>query len=774
MPQQKPVNDWQDVTDDWQDVPAAPIAPEPAAEPSWFDVAASYIPQPVKSTWNTLWEPLSDLPSRAAGVISEPLMQYGESGTDWTRTPALYGGAFAQSVGDVLSGLTSPGNIGLAAATGGAGLAGRAGVQAALPVVAPRVAQGLAATGRALGGATAVHGGLQIVDPNTTMFEKGLGAIEAVGGGLAARARVPSRAAAIPEELPVRPTQLTDAAQPAPAIPETLLVRPPEVPTIKPKIRANPDGTFTDVSSGQTFDQAGNPVKPFDPSTLQGLEPAPPSQSMQWTGNRRGIGTGRPEMEFIDPSTGEVKPASQAKPGDVPLTSETPITPEIVGRTVPETPSTAADKVTESLNQRLQKAIENPDPNTAPEEISKLIDEAIEVTDNMPHGEQPGLIRQVLGANKALLTSWDLSAPGRQGKAFIFNKAWWTSLDDMVKAWGSKAAADNIQQSIIEHPSGYFRKPVSETGKVGKSFAEQVGLDLASTEEMFKNTFGKAFEKYSLVGKSSRAHTAFLNKLRSDQFVAMMNDAKAAGLNPETNLRAAKAYAQFINDATGRGSVNIGRWKLERNITALNDVFFAPKNMAGQIRTWNNVLNPVKYYNYDPVIRKQALKSLFAVAGMGLGVGELSRLAGAKVSNDPTSSDFRKIRIEDTRIDPFGGYQQFPVAAMKFILGQQTSTVTGKTTDLTAGRFGRPTRQSVAERFFTNRLSPAGSFVWAWMTGREFDSQPFEVKRALYERVFPIAAKDIYELAQEDPALAAIFTAPTMMGLVGTQHYTGR
>jgi len=388
----------------------------------------------------------------------------------------------------------------------------------------------------------------------------------------------------------------------------------------------------------------------------------------------------------------------------------------------------------------------------------------------IPTATKDGIIRNILGANKAILTSWDLSAPGRQGKAFILNKSWWNSLDDMVKAWGSKDAAHMIDQSIIDHPSGYF-KPDSN----GKSFADKVGLDIAPHEEMFNTTVGKTIGKLGLVERSSRAHTAFLNKLRSDQFVAFMDAAKATGQNPETNLVQAKAFADFINDATGRGSLNFGKYKLEKNANALNDLFFAPRNMSGQIRTWNRVLNPYEYYKADPILRKQALKSLFAIAGTGVAAGEMAKLVpGVQVSNDPTSADFRKIKIGDTRIDFFGGYQQLPVAAMKLLTGTSASTTSGKVTDLTGNRFGQQTRASVAERFFTNRLAPLPSFVWAWMNNREFDGKPFEVKKALFERVFPIAMKDIYDMAQTDPVLAAVMAAPTTLGLSNTQTYTGR
>jgi len=60
------------------------------------------------------------------------------------------------------------------------------------------------------------------------------------------------------------------------------------------------------------------------------------------------------------------------------------------------------------------------------------------------------------------------------------------------------------------------------------------------------------------------------------------------------------------------------------------------------------------------------------------------------------------------------------------------------------------------------------------MRGREFDGKPFEWKRALYERTMPIVVKDLTELAQSDPALAAMLSPLLITGLAGTQVYTGR
>lgn len=453
-----------------------------------------------------------------------------------------------------------------------------------------------------------------------------------------------------------------------------------------------------------------------------------------------------------------------------------------------QTKANVVDPAVASLQERLNKASSNPDPRMAANDIRELVDEATEVLNKMPEGpEKVGLIRQVIGANKSILTAYDFSAPGRQGKAFILNPEYWKSMGSMFKAWGSEKGAQLVNDSIRDHKSGYFRKPVSETGRVGKSFAEKAGLDLTATEEMFHRTMArtgavtKAAAKIPGLERSSRAHTAFLNKLRADMFASMMEKAKMAGLDPERNMHIAKKYAEFINDATGRGSLNIGKWKLERNVTAMNDLFFAPKNMAGQIRTWKNVLNLMNYAGKDPVMRKQALRSLFAVAGLGSLVAEGAKMAGAKVMDDVTdydmvSSDFMKIKIGDTRLDLFGGYQQFPVAAAKLILGKtkpSTGDNAGRLMNLDGSTPYR-TRIDPAERFFINRLSPLASFIYAWGSGKEFDGKPFEAKRAAFERTFPIAAKDIYELALEDPQMAALLAVPIEFGWINAQHYSGR
>ena len=773
MPQPK-TDEWEVIEDDsWEPVTEAIPIPASKKNDSTF----------LSSFWESANKPLVDVsPTGRAFAESMSQPSLAESESYWLPRIKGFVGGVGEGLSDVVSSLTSPLNLATMAATGGAsGLASRL----------PTVAKGLSRVGQGLSLPVMAHGASAVADPDATMGERLFGVTELAGGaagikGVKPKARVTPKISSfadevIPEAKAASVPEVVPEAT-VPAIPEVVSevapakVADPEVSDILKKFGVANEEAIPELSTRKPVALPDEVI----PESLPKSKVTEQRVVYDQAGNKRVLS----EIDAVD---------YEVQPGEtygIEKSNGMFIKLNDLGGTVPENlrtirprrreypglvkPKTTTDKtlaldLEASLSERLNSVSENPpSQDVIPAEINNVSKLAQAVKEVAPE-DKPGLIRRALGLNKALLTSWDLSAPGRQGKSFILNKSWWTSLDDMVKAWGSKEAADNIHQSIIEHPSGYF-KPVDT--KTGKSFAENVGLDLADNEEVFNTVLGKKVREYLGVTRSSRAHTAFLNKLRSDQFASFMDQSKKAGFKPEENLQLARSYADFINSATGRGSLDFGSLKLERSAGVLSDIFFAPRNMSGQIRTWNAVLNPVSYYQMDPVLRQQALRSLFAIAGTGLAVGELARVGGAKVSNDPTSADFRKIRFGDTRIDPFGGYQQFPVAAMRLLTGTSTSSVSGKTYDLTSGRYGRSTRKSVAERFFINRLAPLPSFVYAWLDNKDFDGKPFEAKKALFERVFPIAASDIIELAQEDPALAGILAVPTTLGLTGSQVYT--
>lgn len=382
-----------------------------------------------------------------------------------------------------------------------------------------------------------------------------------------------------------------------------------------------------------------------------------------------------------------------------------------------------------------------------------------------------GLISETVNLTRALLASMDLSAPFRQGLPLLHHKAWWTSWDDMVRSFASEKAYAGVMQGIRE--GKYFTRKVTEDGQVLPSLAEQAGLKLTDLrsfsrrEEAIMSTWA---ERIPLIGRgvraSNRAYTAFLNKLRADTFTSLVDDAirVAAGdsrLDPRSNLHLARSIASYVNNASGRGDLG----KLERSAVALNNIFFAPRNIASRVQ----MLNPANYLMTPPPVRRQYLKSLLSVAAFWGTMAKLGEMAGAEVSLDPTSSDFGKIKIGNVRLDPAGSFQQYLVVAYRLLRGQFTGATRPGVTYQTGAYFGRPTRKDILESFLTSKLNPLLGFAYDLLAASRY--RPFNLADQTAQLFIPMVVQDIIEIAKEDPALIP-WLGPLIYTGLGSQVFS--
>jgi len=332
----------------------------------------------------------------------------------------------------------------------------------------------------------------------------------------------------------------------------------------------------------------------------------------------------------------------------------------------------------------------------------------------------------------------------------------------MVKSWGNEGFFKASQNSIMKHPN--FTRPTSAGKTVGKSAAERAELSMtdliSKREEIFTSSIA---EKIPGIRASNRAYVGYLNKLRADMFNRFVKEEGGDILKNDVKLR---AIGKLINNATGRGKLP---GALEDNAKLMNTLFFAPRLHAGKIRMWGQLFNPKFYAENTPTVRKNALRSVITSTGVGLLAGELFRQMGAEVSNDPTSSDFRKIKIGDTRIDPFGGDQQYAVAIAKLLTGKSTSSTSGKITELYQPEFGEQSAGGIMADFMANRLAPLPSMAVNLLFSKDYGDEDFGIQSQLIDKTVPIIVQDIMELAEEDPALLPL-TIPGMFG-VGVQTY---
>jgi hypothetical protein len=272
---------------------------------------------------------------------------------------------------------------------------------------------------------------------------------------------------------------------------------------------------------------------------------------------------------------------------------------------------------------------------------------------------------------------------------------------------------------------------------------------------------------------ANRAYTGYLNSMRILRFLDGAKHLEAQGKTFESNPEEFKAWASYVNNATGRG----GLGPLENSAKHLSLVFFSPRKMMSTI----NLFSPwtFAYFGMMPkTVRHKAIMdyaSSLAILTTVAILWEAAIKAGDDDEEDrgifwnPNSSDFMKPKIGNTRIDLFGGRQQVAVSFSRLITGEFVDSH-GKTTKL-GERFGKDinTHQDVVTKFFSNKLAPSPAFfskLANQQKGREIDWETESVKQVL-----PIWMRDVDELYKEHPVeIASMLNLLLFFGL-GVQHY---
>ena len=299
-----------------------------------------------------------------------------------------------------------------------------------------------------------------------------------------------------------------------------------------------------------------------------------------------------------------------------------------------------------------------------------------------------GGIGEALNTARALMTSLDLSATLRQGNfitlAHPVRAA--KSIGPMLRAFASEKAAFKVDADIAARPNAQLYKQAK------LELTEQGATSLSKMEEAY---MGRIASKIPIVAGSARAYSTFLNKLRADSF-----DAMAASLSrtKAPTIEEAKAIANFINVATGRG--NLG--KFQQAGVLLNTTFFAPRYVASRFQLLAG--QPL----YGGTARTRALVATEYgryLAGAGL-VMALAIAAqdddDPPIVFDPKSTDFLKVRFGNTRLDLFGGLLQATVFTFREADALRRTLM--QSTEATP-KYG--TGGDVAWRFLRSKLSPA-------------------------------------------------------------------
>jgi len=364
---------------------------------------------------------------------------------------------------------------------------------------------------------------------------------------------------------------------------------------------------------------------------------------------------------------------------------------------------------------------------------------------------------------KSLLASIDMSAPLRQG----------IILSAGNPVIGGKSFVEMVRQAFSKERASQWLHELRMTDeyqlmKESKLFLSEPSVSLSAREEFFMSNLA---EKIPVLGKlvagSNRAYTGFLNKLRADVFNYGVNNLKDQGITIENNPEVYKAWASFINNASGRGELGA----LENSATVLNTVFFAPRYVASRI----NLLNPVTYAKMPQPVRIMAMKNMLSFLGFYAITAMMMSAAGAEEEKDPRSTDFGKFKFGDTRYDILAGFQ--PIIRLIGQLATGEVKRKGKIQSLTSheknGKIVQPqeTRADILLRFGRSKLSPALGAAADLLTGKDMVGQPVTWDSELLKTVTPLYIQDIHSIYKSEGATGVLTSAiPAFFG-VGVQNY---
>lgn len=367
---------------------------------------------------------------------------------------------------------------------------------------------------------------------------------------------------------------------------------------------------------------------------------------------------------------------------------------------------------------------------------------------------------QIAGVPRAIMASADFSGGLRQGLAaatrhpVIFAQ----EFVKQFKYFGSEKAYREMQDELASHPN----YGLMQRGKL--AITDVTGTTVGNREEQFASNLAERIPVLGrLIKASDRAYTGLLTSMRANIFNQLVDNAQRAGIDfsEEGSQKLLRDMAEVVNTSTGRGSLG----KLESSAEGLSTALFAPRLIASRLQ----MLNPQYYVKLDPIARKEAITTLMSLAAVTGTVLTAAKMAGAEVSTEPTSSDFGKIKIGDTRLDIMGGYQQYVRLGAQLIEGKITSSLTGTETTLDGG-FGKPDRLEIINRFLQNKESPVLSFVTTLLRGKDASGNPVKVKNEVISRFVPLVAQDVTDLFTHEEA-ASPALAPLAAFGVGLQTY---
>lgn len=359
---------------------------------------------------------------------------------------------------------------------------------------------------------------------------------------------------------------------------------------------------------------------------------------------------------------------------------------------------------------------------------------------------QDALKEILVGIPRSIKSSYDASAPFRQGMPLLIGTNPVTSARQIRKMFHALASEEYARRMDTEMRTDP-RFPYLEAIKLEIT---SLDADLGPQEEAIRSNLA---EKIPGIRPSNRGFITFLNLQRSEKAYAMLRS--SAGM---PSLDVGRDVASIINQFTGRGELG----KAAPLARGLSLILWAPKLLASRFQVITaSSLRHAKTAEGRKLIAVQYAKTLTGMAALY----SLASLAGFGVSWDPRGSDFGKIHIGNTTLDPMAGLSQISTLLARVVTGQ-TKTGKGRIVSIRGKDKSYGTGVlDVTWRFLRSKFSPIVGSLANVAEGEDYMGEPATVKSELVQSYIPLSFGDVYHAMRSEgvPAGAAL----GVLGMLG-------
>lgn len=346
------------------------------------------------------------------------------------------------------------------------------------------------------------------------------------------------------------------------------------------------------------------------------------------------------------------------------------------------------------------------------------------------------LVKEIaLDLPRALRTGFDLSALLRQGAFFSMGHPVMAARQAKVML-RAMASEDYFQQVDAALRS----RPLAKLGEQAKLELTQLDAPPTKREEAIKSQLS---DRIPGIRASNRGFTAMLNVQRAQMF-----DRLVQALPTKPSAAEAKALATAVNVATGRGDP--GRFAPAMGVLAVP--LWSPRLLISRFQ----LIAGQPLYHGSARTRKLMAKE-YARFLIGIGtvyslvqfIDSLDDEDDVDIEVDPRSSDFGKIRLGKTRLDPLAGLSQVTVLLSRIASGEK-KTAKGDVVPIRGElKYGQDSVWDVLAQFARYKLSPTVGAAVDIFVGENAIGEPVTAASTLESLFVPLSSSDVQEAIKE-------------------------